>query len=173
MARLGSRAGSGDGGPGGLVGLLMLAGGGYLLMQNIVVGSFGLFGYPLYNAWGMQLTSGYALIPLIFGIGTLFYGWRTLGWTLTIASAAAIFFGVLAEMRITFRTMSLFELVVILTLVAGGAGLMLRAYATSRREAADDRTVQQRIDAEVKARLAAHAPTADTIGRLRALDEGK
>ena len=173
MARLGSRAGSGDSGPGGLVGLLMLAGGGYLLMQNIVVGSFGLFGYPLYNAWGIQLTSGYALIPLIFGIGTLFYGLRTLGWTLIIASAAAIFFGVLAEMRITFRTMSLFELVVILTLVAGGAGLLLRAYATSRREAADDRTVQQRIDSEVKARLATHASTADAIGRLRALDEGK
>jgi hypothetical protein len=173
MARLGSGSGSRDSGPGGLVGLLMLAGGGYLLMQNIVVGSFGLFGYPLYNAWGMQLTSGYALIPLIFGIGTLFYGLRMLGWTLIIASAAAIFFGVLAEMRITFRTMSLFELVVILTLVAGGAGLLLRAYATSRREAADDRTVQQRIDAEVKARLASHAPTPDAIGRLRALDEGK
>ncbi len=173
MARLGASSGSGDSGPGGLIGLLMLAGGGYLLLQNIVVGSFGLFGYPLYNAWGMQLTSGYALIPLIFGIGTLFYGLRTLGWTLIIASAAAIFFGVLAEMRITFRTMSLFELIVILTLVAGGAGLMLRAYATSRREAASERSVQQRIDAEVKARLAAHASTADAIGRLRALDEGK
>jgi uncharacterized protein len=173
MTRLGPRAGSGDSGPGGIVGLLMLAGGGYLLLQNIIVGSFGLFGYPLYNAWGMQLTSGYALIPLIFGIGMIFYGWRTPGWTLTLASAAAIFFGVLAEMRIAFRTMTLFELVVILTLVAGGAGLMLRAYATSRREAADERSVQQRIDAEVKARLATHASTTDTIGRLRALDEGK
>ncbi len=151
----------------------MLAGGGYLLLQNIIVGSFGLFGYPLYSAWGMQLTSGYALIPLIFGIGTLFYGWRTLGWALVIASAAAIFFGVMAEMRITFRTMTMFELIVILTLVAGGAGLLLRAYATSRREAVDERGVQQRIDAEVKARLAAHATTADAIGRLRELDEGK
>ena len=173
MARSGSGSGSGDSGPGGIVGLLMLAGGGYLLMQNIVVGSFGLFGYPLYNAWGMQLTSGYALIPLIFGIGMIFYGWRMPGWMLTLLSAAAIFFGVLAEMRITFRTMSLFELMVILTLVAGGAGLLLRAYAASRREAAGERAVQQRIDAEVKARLATHASTADAIGRLRALDDGK
>lgn len=171
MARLGAR--SGDSSPGGLVGLLMLAGGGYLLLQNIIVGSFGLFGYPLYSAWGMQLTSGYALIPLIFGIGTLFYGWRTLGWTLIVASAAAIFFGVLAEMRITFRTMTMFELIVILTLVAGGAGLLLRAYATSRREAAGERNIQQRIDAEVKARVAMHASTSDALGRLRALDEGK
>lgn len=170
MARLGARAGSGEGGPGGIVGLLMLAGGGYLLLQNIVVGSFGLFGYPLYNAWGFQLTSGYALIPLIFGIGTLFYGWRSLGWTLIVASAAAIFFGVLAELRISFRTMSLFELIVILTLVAGGAGLLLRAYAQSR---AEERSFQQRLDAEVKARLADHPNPADAIGRLRALDEGK
>jgi hypothetical protein len=173
MARSGSRDDGREAGPGGMVGLLMLAGGGYLLLQNIVVGSFGLFGYPLYNAWGVQLTSGYALIPLIFGIGTLFYGLRHLGWTLIVASAAAIFFGVLAEMRITFRTMSLFELVVILTLVAGGAGLLLRAYATSRREAADDRALQQRLDSEVKARLAAHPSPADAVGRLRALDEGK
>src|SRR5579859_1872642 len=107
-ARYGSEDGGRDGGTGGIVGLLMLAGGGYMLLQNIVVGSFGLFGYPLYNAWGLQLTSGYALIPLIFGIGLVFFGWRSLGWAITACSAVAIFFGVLAEMRITVRTMSLF-----------------------------------------------------------------
>jgi hypothetical protein len=173
MARYGSRDDARDTGPGGIIGLLMLAGGGYLLLQNIVVGSFGLFGYPLYNAWGLQLTSGYALIPLMFGIGLVFYGWRSLGWALTACSAAAIFFGVLAEMRITFRTMSMFDLLVILTLVAGGIGLLLRAYATSRREAAGALAFDKRVDAEVRARLAGHSATTDPLGRLKALDDGK
>jgi|GEM_PF-2317975 hypothetical protein len=161
--------------PGSIVGLLMVAGGIYLLLQNIVVGSFGLFGYPLYSAWGVELTSGYALIPLMFGIGLLFYGRRTLGWTVTGCSAAAIFFGVLAEMRITFRTMSLFDLLVILTLIAGGLGLLLRAYAASRKEAAGEVEFQHRVDAELRARLAAANPArADVLGhRLKALDEGK
>jgi hypothetical protein len=172
MAGFGSGNGSRDTGPGGIVGLLMLAGGGYLLLQNIVVGSFGLFGYPLYNAWGVQLTSGYALIPLLFGIGLIFYGWRWLGWTLTACSAVAIFFGVLAELRLSFRTMSLFELLVILTLIAGGVGLLLRAYATGRREAQDERAFQKRVDAEVRARLAGTG-SGDALGRLKALDEGK
>ena len=172
MAGFESRETGRDTGPGGIIGLLMLAGGGYLLLQNIVVGSFGLFGYPLYNAWGVQLTSGYALIPLLFGIGLIFYGWRWLGWTLTACSAVAIFFGVLAELRLSFRTMSLFELLVILTLIAGGIGLLLRAYATSRREAQDERALQRRVDAEVRARLAGTG-SSDALGRLKALDEGK
>ena len=173
MAGYESRDGGRDTGPGGIVGLAMLAGGTYLLLQNIVVGSFGFFGYPLYNAWGLQLTSGYALIPLIFGIGLLFYGWRTLGWTVTGCSAVAIFFGVLAEMRITFRTMSMFDLLVILTLIAGGIGLLLRTYATGRSEAKGDAAIEKRVEAEVRARLAAGPGAADALGRLKALDEGK
>jgi len=75
MARTGGR----DAGAGGIISLLMIAGGSYLLLQNIVVGNAGLFGYPLYNAWGVQLTSGYALIPLMAGIFLLFYGRYALG----------------------------------------------------------------------------------------------
>jgi uncharacterized protein len=168
MARHGAAAGGRDSGASGIIGLLMLAGGGYLLLQNTIVGNTGLFGYPLYNAWGVQLTSGYALFPLLAGIFLLFYGRFALGAVVTACSAAAILFGIVAEMRLTFRTMSLFELLVILTLVVGGLGLLLRAYAADRRDA----TLRKSIEAEIRAQLAAETPQ-DALRRLRALDNAK
>jgi hypothetical protein len=162
-------AGGRDAGTSGFIGLLMAAGGGYLLLQNVVVGTGGLFAYPLYNAWGVELTSGYALIPLIFGIFLLFYGRRALGGALTACSAAAIFFGILAETHLSFRPMSLFALLVILTLIAGGLGLLLRAYAADRDETAR----QKSIEAENRARLGPAASPDDALSRLKALEDAR
>jgi hypothetical protein len=85
-----------------------------------------------------------------------------------LCSAAAILFGIIAEMRLTFRPMTLFDLLVILTLVVGGLGLLLRAHAADRRDA----TGQKSIDAEIHARLEARTPQ-DALSRLKALDNVK
>jgi hypothetical protein len=139
---------------GGLIGLLMLVGGLYLLMRNVIVGGGMSFGYSFYSGWGMDLTSGYALIPLLAGIGLIFYGRTVLGGLVTLASAAALLFGIIASLRISLRYMDLFDLLVILTLIAGGLGLLLRNYAGYRRASTGAGDFRKQVDAEVQARLA-------------------
>ena len=114
------------------IGILMMAGGFYLLLSSITVhGGFNL-GYSLYhwNAMGsqMSLTSGMVLVPFMFGIGLIFYNGKSIvGWLLAVLSLAALVFGVIASIRMSMRTMSAFDLLVILVLFVGGIGLVLRS----------------------------------------------
>ncbi|QYJ89280.1 hypothetical protein [Shewanella halotolerans] len=111
-----------------LVGLVMMCGGFYLLLNAISVTSNFSLGYRLYNVGGMGITGGTILIPLIFGIGIIFYNARNLlGWLLTLGSLTALIFGVLSSVRFNLRTMSTFDLLVILVLAIGGLGLFLRS----------------------------------------------
>jgi len=115
-----------------LLGLVMMCGGAYLLLNAIrVTTDFG-FGSRMYgiNAFGsnMNITSGMVLIPFMFGVGMVFYNSRNLlGWVLSAGSITALVFGVIASIRFTFRDMSAFDLIVILVLAIGGLGLFLRS----------------------------------------------
>lgn len=111
--------------PGGtgefLFGFVMVIAGGYLLMNQVTVtsGYWYLWGY---NAFGLSL------LPLIVGIGILFFNGRSvLGWLLTIAGAAIIFVGILVNLQIYFRPTSLFYTIMMLVLLAGGIGLVARS----------------------------------------------
>ncbi|QYJ95752.1 hypothetical protein [Shewanella spartinae] len=111
-----------------LVGLVMMCGGFYLLLNAISVTSNFSLGYRLYNVGGMGITGGTILIPLIFGIGIIFYNARNLlGWLLTLGSLTALIFGVLSSVRFNLRAMTTFDLLVILVLAIGGLGLFLRS----------------------------------------------
>jgi hypothetical protein len=111
--------------PGGLgeflFGLAMAAGGGYLLMNQVTVssGAWQLWGY---NAFGLSL------IPLLIGIGLLFFDGRSkAGWILTVFGALVIFLGILTNLTIFFRPTSLFGTMIILVLLVGGLGLVARS----------------------------------------------
>ena len=111
--------------PGGLphflLGSGMLAGGSYLLLNQVMVHS----GY--WHLWGQQ-TFGLTLLPLLFGVGILFYiGKSIVGWTLTVLGAVFIFAGIIANLEIHFRPTSLFNTLTILTLIVGGLGLVFRS----------------------------------------------
>jgi hypothetical protein len=68
------------------------------------------------------------LIPFIFGIGLIFYNSKNiLAWVLTIGSVTALIFGVISTVKFSLRTMSSFDLIVILVLAVGGIGLFLRS----------------------------------------------
>ncbi len=136
---LGMRNMNGAGGTSGgtgqfILGLLMMCGGFYMLLSGIVVSSsFGmstrLFG--LGSSFG--ITSGMILIPMMIGIGMVFYNGRSyLGWALFVGSLAALIMGVIASVNLNLRTMSAFELIVILVLAIGGLGLFLRSLKPSR-----------------------------------------
>jgi hypothetical protein len=129
-------AGGTSGGLGNFfIGLIMMCGGFYMLLNAInVTSSFGM-GMRLYgfSAMGGQynITSGMVMIPFMFGVGLIFYNGRNfLGWILSIGSIAALIFGVISSIRFSFRTMTSFDLIVILILAMGGLGLFLRSLKT-------------------------------------------
>lgn len=117
------------------IGLVMMCGGFYLLLNAITVTSgFGL-GMRLYQfsaiGGSYSLTSGMVMIPFIFGVGLIFYNSKNiLGWVLSIGSITGLIFGVIASIRFSFRNMTSFDLIVILFLAIGGLGLFLRSLKT-------------------------------------------
>jgi hypothetical protein len=111
--------------PGGLghflLGFAMTCVGGYLLTNQVMVGS----GY--WNFYGNN-TFGITLLPMLIGIGLLFFSGRsTIGWLLTAGGALFILAGVIANLHVYFQPTSLFNTIVMLILLAGGIGLIARA----------------------------------------------
>ena len=104
-----------------LIGLAMAVGGGYLFMNQVQVSSsyWTMYGY---NAFGLSL------LPLLAGIGLLFFNGRSKpGWLLTFAGAVIIVIGIIANLTVYWQSTSLFNTLMIFTLIAGGIGLIARA----------------------------------------------
>ena len=116
------RPGGTSGGIGSfLLGLVMAVAGGYLFLDRVTVAgtSFRLFG-----------TSGFglSLVPLLFGVFFLFVNGRSIvGWLLTLAGLVILFFGLLSHLDIFFRQTSLFQTLLMLVLLVGGLGLIVRS----------------------------------------------
>ena len=111
--------------PGGvaefLAGLAMAVAGGYMLTQRVVVES------GFWTFWGYS-TFGLTLLPLVIGVGLLFYNGKSIaGWLLTFAGVVIIFAGVLMNLQIYFQPTSLFNTILMLVLLAGGLGLVARS----------------------------------------------
>jgi hypothetical protein len=111
--------------PGGLghflLGFIMTCVGGYLVAHRVSVeGSY----------WGFYgpNTFGITLIPMLFGVGLLFFnGKSVIGWLLTIGGGCFILAGILANMHIYFRSTTLFDTLVMLVLLVGGLGMIARS----------------------------------------------
>jgi len=95
--------------------------GGYLLSNQVsVVGSY----WSFYGGNSFGIT----LLPLLIGIGLLFWNGRSpIGWLLTVGGSLFILAGVLANLHIYFRPASLFDTMVMLILLFGGLGLIARS----------------------------------------------
>jgi uncharacterized protein len=115
--------------PGGtgmfLFGLALAIAGGYLIMNQVQVTS----GY--WHWWGPN-TFGLTLLPLVIGIGLLFFNGRSIaGWLLAGGGAVIIFVGIISNLQVYFQQTSLFNTILMLTLFAAGLGLMARALKRS------------------------------------------
>lgn len=111
--------------PGGvgtfLFGLGMMVVGGYLLLQQVQVHSG-------FWDWFGPNTFGLTLVPLLVGIGFLFFDGKSVaGWLLAGAGALIIVAGIVANLQIWFRPTSLYNTLVMLGLLAGGVGLVARS----------------------------------------------
>ena len=120
-------------GPGGtsggiytfLMGLGMTIAGGFLFVNHVKVG------YGFWHFFGRN-TQGLVLIPLIVGIGFLFFNSKSVvGWILTGGGALMILLGVIVPLRFHFPRTSLFNLLIMLGLLVGGIGLLLRSLRTT------------------------------------------
>jgi uncharacterized protein len=119
--------------PGGLaeffIGLAMTIAGAYLITNQVfVVSSF-------WTLWGYN-TFGLSLIPLIVGVGILFFNGRSIiGWVLLFIGVIVIFTGILMNLQVYFQRTSLFNTIIMIVLLAGGIGLILRSLVPhSQRE---------------------------------------
>lgn len=111
--------------PGGIgeffLGVIMVVAGGYLLTNQVTVTS------SYWHFWGHN-AFGLTLVPLLLGIGILFFdGSSFWGWLLTLAGAVIIFFGILTNLGIYFRPTSLFNTLLMLILLVSGLGLLARS----------------------------------------------
>jgi hypothetical protein len=115
--------------PGGIgtffLGLVMVTAGGYLLLNQVVVtGGWSLFGMMGMGRGGFGLT----LLPLLVGVGWLFYdGKSKAGWLLVGLGATIILASILMNMSMVFRSTSLFNVLVMLGLLFGGLGVVARS----------------------------------------------
>jgi hypothetical protein len=121
--------------PGGLgyflIGCALACVGGYFLANQVsVVGSY----WSFYGA----STFGITLVPMLIGVGILFWNGRnTVGWFLAIAGALFILAGAIANMHIYFQPTSLFNTLVMLILLVGGLGLIARALSSHPRQSSE------------------------------------
>jgi hypothetical protein len=116
--------------PGGIgefiVGLAMTITGAYLITKQVVVASHS------WSLWGYD-AFGLSLLPLIFGIGILFFNGKSIaGWFLLFAGVIILFAGILMNLHIYVQPTSLFNTIVMIVLLAGGIGLIARALAAHK-----------------------------------------
>ena len=126
-----SRVRGAGGTPGGIgefiLGLVMATAGAYLLTNQVMVTS------SFWSIWGYN-AFGLSLVPLIFGIGILFFNGKSIiGWVLLLVGVVIIFTGILMNLQIYFQRTSLFNTILMLVLLAGGIGLIFRALAPHGR----------------------------------------
>ena len=107
-----------------LLGLGLAVVGAYLLLQQVDV--YG--GYWHFGGWGGGPSFGLTLVPLLLGIGFLFYDAKSIiGWVLTGAGALILFAGIIVNLQIHFRSTSLYNTLLILGLLVAGLGLIFRS----------------------------------------------
>ncbi len=103
-----------------LIGGIMILAGGVLFFQRLLVTS------SYHVMWGTS-GSGFALIILLIGIGVLFFSGRSrIAWLLIAIGGLMIAFTVISNLVIYFAPTSLGATVVMLGLIFGGFGVMLR-----------------------------------------------
>ncbi len=151
-----------------IVGVILAAAGAYLFTNQVDVGA-GPFGGV---AWFGQNSFGLLLVPLLLGIGLLFVNEGSrVGRALVGIGAVVLLAAVLNTFRISFRTTSLFNTLMMLGLTVSGVGLMARSLLSGRGSGMEIDEVEEPYEDAEKARLRVELVAAQE--RLRALEAPK
>ena len=100
-------------------GVIMLVVGLYILSQKVMVSS----SYGFFSMWGGRFSSGLIMVPLIIGVVWMF------------ATGGSFVSKVFASTRIWLVSITMYEWVLILVLIFGGAGLVAKVlFANNKSE---------------------------------------
>lgn len=114
-----------------LAGLAMLIAGLFILSQKVMVYS-GFFGHGL-QIGGFNMGNGLIMVPFIIGIVWMFASGGSLPSKIfTAAGVLIIIIAIIMTTNIRLVQMTLYEWVLILVLIFGGAGLLARILFASR-----------------------------------------
>ena len=103
-------------------GVIMLVVGLYILSQKVMVSS----SYGFFSLWGGRFSSGLIMVPLIIGVVSKVF---------TVLSVILIIAAIVASTRIWLVTITMYEWVLILVLIFGGAGLVAKVlFANNKSE---------------------------------------
>lgn len=115
-----------------VAGIVMLAVGLYILSQKVVVFSgFGGF----FRLGGGRFSSGLIIVPLIIGIIWMFItGANFASKVFTAFATLLIIVSIIMSTHLYLSAMSLYEWILILVLIFGGAGLVAKVLFASNKE---------------------------------------
>jgi hypothetical protein len=107
------------------VGLVMLAVGVYMILQNInVTSNWGIYSYHIGS---FHLSNGMVLLPAVIGIGMLFMMDRKIfGWIVLAIGIAIILASVFLTTHLYWKTTSAYTFIIMFGLTAAGAGMVIR-----------------------------------------------
>ena len=107
------------------IGLILLAVGLFMLSKRVIVHS----GWFTWRIGTFDISSGMVVIPLIIGIIWYFYDAKSLGAKiLMVLGGIFIVASIIMSVRITFQATSMFDYILIIVMIAAGAGVLLRAF---------------------------------------------
>ena len=107
-----------------VLGVLCLGGGLFLIGQAVSVSTMWGRGLQLGN---YNLPTGLVILPLLIGIGMLFYNHKGKAWKIvTGLGVLFILLAVIMSIQITVRRISLFDFILMFGSTVAGIGLLLR-----------------------------------------------
>ncbi|MBR1883882.1 MAG: hypothetical protein IJ809_02905 [Clostridia bacterium] len=110
-----------------ILGILVIGAGLFFLLQQTDVtmslGNFRFFG------WGFNMPSGLIVVPLIIGVIMLVFNSKnTIGKVITALGVVIIVAAIIMSTSIRFRTTSMYNYVIMVILIAVGAGFILKYF---------------------------------------------
>ncbi len=113
------------------VGLFLLAAGLFFILSKARVSSFGFYSFHFGD---MYVSSGLVVIPLILGVIWMFYNPKSIVARIISALGGIFIIGsIIISTRITFPSTSLFDYIIMITLMASGIGLLLKAFFSKNK----------------------------------------
>ena len=133
-----------------IAGILMLVAGLFIFSQKVVVSNS--FFYGGLTLGGVHLSNGIIMIPLIAGIIWMFASGGSLGSKLLSGfGVLVIILSIILSTNIRLVRITLFEWVVILVLIFGGLGLLIKVlFVGPKKEAKEENSLEDRIENEIE-----------------------
>lgn len=106
------------------LGLLLFCVGVFLVFQNTTVS----MAWYTWSIGGMGLSQGIVVIPLLIGIGLMFYNSKSIvSWIVFILGIVFVLITIIMSVRIRFNPISLLSYVFMFGAILAGAGLLLKS----------------------------------------------